>query len=190
VISGLVCLFYVHLEERIYERETCDEQPYRSSLDQSWFSGLQDLTVRDAHRVFRDGAVRVVHFNAPGDAYVAVIEPTHFITVCVGQLVIRREERDRVEAEQGSDGNSVANGIAFQHDDEFRDVRLGELRVTFGRFQAAVLKRLYEVSGSGDGWCFGKTLLAEVGSATKRMSDHNKPQPVWTSYIESDGRGR
>ena len=54
----------------------------------------------------------------------------------------------------------------------------------------AVVKHLYEASRSGDGWCFGKTLLAEVGSASKRMADVYKSKPVWTSFIESDGRGR
>ena len=98
--------------------------------------------------------------------------------------------RDRIEEAHRRAGNSVAAGIAFQHDDEFRELRLGQLRVSLGRVQAAVMKRLYEASRSGDGWCFGKTLLAEVGSASKRMSDVYKSKAVWTSFIESDGRGR
>ena len=104
--------------------------------------------------------------------------------------MIRREERDRVEAEHGRAGNSVADGIAFQHDEDFRNLRLGQLRVSLGRLQAAVVKHLYEASRSGDGWCFGKSVLAEVGSASKRMSDVFKSKPVWTLLFRSDGRGR
>lgn len=185
-----VRLYTVHLEEGIYEHDTRDWHPYRIPFDQSWFSGLQDLTACDAHRVFLHGEARVTHFHAPGDAYVEIIEPSEEVMVQLRQLVIRREERDRVEAAHRKDGNTVAEGIAFQHDDDFRHVRLGELRVSLGRVQAAVMKRLYEASRSGEGWCFGKTLLAEVGSASKRMADVYKSKPVWTSFIESDGRGR
>ena len=77
--------------------------------------------------------------------------------------MVRRCERDRVEAEHGRAGNSVAEGIAFQHADDFRNLRLGQLRVTLGRCRATVVKHLYEASASGDGWCFGKAVLAEVG---------------------------
>ena len=185
-----VRVYTVRLEEGIYELDTRDGQPHRIPFDQSWFSGLQDLSACDAHRVFRDGEARVTYFDAPGDAYVAIIEPTESMVVRLGQLVIRREERDRVEAEHGRAGNSVADGIAFQHDDDFRNLRLGQLRVTLGRLQGAVVKHLYEASRSGDGWCFGKSVLAAVGSTSKRMSDVFKSKPEWTLLFESDGRGR
>jgi hypothetical protein len=185
-----VRLYNVRLEEGVYEHDTRDGHRHRIPFDQSWFSGLQNLTACDAHKVFRYGGARVDCFDAPGEAYIEIIEPSEAVAVQLQQLLIRREERDRIEAAHQQDGNTVAEGIAFQHDDDFRHVRFGDLRVTFGRVQAAVMKRLYEASLSGDGWCFGKTLLAEVGSATKRMSDVYKSKPIWTSFIESDGRGR
>jgi hypothetical protein len=185
-----VRLYNVRLEEGVYEHDTRDGHPHRIPFDQSWFSGLQDLTACDAHSAFRDGEVRVVHFDAPGDAYVAVMEPTDFVTVRRSQLVIRREERDRIEAEHGRSGKSVADGIAFHHDEDFRDLRVGQRRVTLGRLQGAVVRHLYEASRSGDGWCFGKQVLAAVGSTSKRMSDVFKSKPEWTLLFESDGRGR
>jgi hypothetical protein len=185
-----VRLYTVRLEEGIYEHDTRDGHPHRIPFDQSWFSGLQDLTACDAHRVFLHGEARVTHFHAQGDAYVEIIEPSEGLVVQLRQLVIRLEERDRIEDTHRRAGSSVAAGIALQHDDEFRELRLGQLRVSLGRVQAAVMKRLYEASRSGDGWCFGKTLLAEVGSASKRMADVYKSKPAWTSFIESDGRGR
>jgi hypothetical protein len=185
-----VRLYSVRLEEGIYEHDTRDGHLHRIQFDQSWFSGLQDLTACDAHKVFRYGGAQVACFDAPRGAYVEIIEPSEAVVVQLQQLLIRREERDRVETAHQQDGNTVAEGISFQHDDDFRHVRLGEIRVSFGRVQAAVMKRLFEASRSGDGWCFGKTLLAEVGSATKRMSDVYKSKPQWASFIESDGRGR
>ncbi len=185
-----VRLYTVRLEEGIYEPDTRDGQPHRIPFDQSWFSGLHDLTACDAHKVFLHGEARVMHFDALGDAYVEIIEPSEAVVVQLRQLVVRREERDRVEAEHGRAGNSVADGIAFQHDDDFRNLRLGQVRISLGRLQGAVVKHLYEASRSGDGWCFGKALLGEVGSTSKRMSDVFKSKPEWTLLIESDGRGR
>jgi hypothetical protein len=185
-----VRLYNVHLEEGIYEINTLEGQLHRIPYDQSWFSGLQDLTACDAHKVFLHGEARVANFHAQSDAYVDVIEPTEEVVIQLRQLVIRREERDRVEAEHDRDGNSVADGIAFRHDDDFRNLRIGQLRVTLGRLQAAVVKHLYEASRTGDGWCFGKSVLAAVGSTSKRMSDVFKSKPQFTSFIESDGRGR
>ena len=185
-----VRVYTVRLEEGICEPDTRDGHPHRIPFDQSWFSGLQDLSPCDAHRVFHDGEARVTYFNASDDAYVAIIEPTESIVVRLGQLVIRREVCDRVEAEHGRAGNSVADGIAFQHDDDFRNLRLGQLRVTLGRLQGAVVKHLYEASRSGDGWCFGKSVLAAVGSTSKRMSDVFKSKPEGALLFESDGRGR
>ena len=185
-----VRLYSVRLEEGVYEHDNRDGQPHRIPFDQSWFSGLQDLTACDAHNVFLNGEVRVTHFHAQGDAYVDLIEPSEEVVVQLRQLVIRLEERDRVEAEHGRAGNSVADGIAFQHDEDFRNLRLGQLRVTLGRLQGAVVKHLYEASRSGDGWCFGKTVLATVGSTSKRMSDVFKSKPQFAALVESDGRGR
>lgn len=144
-----VRIYNVRLEEGVYEHDTRDGHPYRIPFDQSWFSGLQDLTACDAHAAFRDGEVRVGHFEAPGDAYVAVMEPTDFVAVRLGQPVIRREERDRIEAEHGRSGRSVADGIAFQHDEDFRDLRVGQRRVTLGRLQGAVVRHLAELARAG-----------------------------------------
>jgi hypothetical protein len=185
-----VRVYTVRLEEGIYEFDARDGHPHRIPFDQSWFSGLQDLTACDAHKIFLYGEARVAHFHAPGDAYVEIIEPSDAVVVLLRQLVIRREECDRVEAEHGRAGNSVADGIAFQHDEDFRNLRLGQLRVTLGRLQGAVVKHLYEASRSGDGWCFGKAVLAAVGSTSRRMSDVFKSKPESTLLVESDGRGR
>ena len=185
-----VRLYTVRLEEGVFEPDPRDGQPQRIPFDQSWFSGLQDLTASDAHKVFRYGEARVARFAAPAGGYVEIIEPSEPVLVQLRQLLVRREERDRIEALHGRDGNSVAEGIAFQHDEDFRILRLGQVRVTLGRVQGAVIRHLYEASRSGDGWCFGKTVLAAVGSTSKRMSDVFKAKPEAASLIESDGRGR
>ena len=180
-----------HLEEGVYELDTRDGQPHRIPFDQ--------IVVQRAAGSVGLRCPSGCSATARRGSSISTLQATptsrssnrpNRWTVRLGQLVIRREERDRVEAEHGRAGNSVADGIAFQHDDDFRNLRLGELRVTLGRLQAAVVKHLHEASRSGDGWCFGKSVLAEVGSTSKRMSDVFKSKPRWRDLIESDGRGR
>jgi hypothetical protein len=69
--------------------------------DHRWFSGLQDLSERDAFRLFRDGEVEVDQFAAPHPAYCHLREPTENITVRNTEVVVRREERDTVEQRHG-----------------------------------------------------------------------------------------
>ena len=61
-------------------------------------AGSLDLRRCDAFRVFRDGQAEIVQFEADDDEYAAVIEPTPSIVVLRRHLVVRKCERDRVEA--------------------------------------------------------------------------------------------
>ena len=185
-----VRLYTVRLEEGIYERDTRDGQPHRIPFDQSWFSGLQDLTACDAHKVFHHGQAPVVQFDAPGDAYVEIIEPTAAVVVQLRQLVVRREERDRIERDRKPlPRPATGEAEILKHSRDYRHVQLGELSLTLGRMQARIVRQLYRAGRTGDGWCSGKVVLAEAGSASKRMQDVFKSQPRWRELIESDRHG-
>jgi hypothetical protein len=97
-----------HLERGIIEIERGQE--FRIPHEQEWFSGIIDLQRRDAFRIFRYGVTEVVHFHAEDDEYAAVIEPTSSVEVHLDHLVVRRDERDRVEAVHKSAGQTVAEG--------------------------------------------------------------------------------
>lgn len=166
--------------------EVANGQSFRIPYRQDWFSGILDLRRSDAFRVFRDGQARIVHFGAEGAEYAALVEPTAPLDVRLEHLVMRRSERDRVEAFHGEAGASVADGIAFQHSEDFRQIRCGDLRLSLGQVQANVVRVLHESSRIDDGWRHGKAVLAEAGSTSNRMSDVFKSQPRWRELIESD----
>lgn len=185
-----VRLYTVRLEEGIYEPDTRDGQLHRIPFDQSWFSGLQDLTPCDAHKVFRYGEARVAQFDAPGDAYVEIIEPSEAVAVQLRQLLIRREERDRIERDRKPLRRPVPDEPQnLKHARDYRHVQLGELSLTLGQVQARIVRQLHKAGPAGDGWCSGKAVLADAGSASKRMQDVFKSQPRWRELIESDRHG-
>lgn len=177
-----------HLERGTIEIERGQE--FRIPYEQEWFSGVIDLRRRDAFRIFRYGVAEVHYFHAEGDSYTAVIEPTPPVDVYLDHLVVRREERDRIEAVHASAGQTVAEGIGFQHSSDYRHVRLGTTEMVLGPVQAEVVRLLHHAAMTDNPWCDGKTLLSKAGATSLRMSDVLKSQKHWRLLILSDGRGR
>lgn len=185
-----VRLYTVRLEEGVYEADTRDGQPHRIPFNQSWFSGLQDLTACDAHKVFRYGEARVAQFDATADAYLEIIEPSEPVVVQLRQLLIRREERDRIERDRKPLRRPTPDEPEmFKHGRDYRYAQLGDISLTLGQVQARIVRQLHKAVRTGDGWCSGKAVLADAGSASKRMQDVFKSQPRWRELIESDRHG-
>lgn len=177
------------LEGAHLERGTIQTQngfEYRIPAERKWFSGILDLRRRDAYRIFRDGQARLVQFGTDDHAYATVVDPTPPLEVGRDHLVVRRDERDRIEALHGAAGRTVAEGVGFEHSADYRSIRCGDLRFSLGRVQANVIRLLHEASRTDDVWRYGKAVLAEAGSTSNRMSDVFKSQPRWRELIESD----
>jgi hypothetical protein len=182
-----VRLFRVHIEKGIYEPDD-QHGPIRVPLEQTWFSGLQDLSPCDAFKVFRDGQASIGWFDAPDDdAYIVLIEPNEWIEVRRDWLVIRREQRDRVEA---SSKETLGLVDRFEHSGDYRNVRIGSLELALGTVQANVVRALHAAALSDQPWCVGKALLRGAGATSMRMRDTFKSQKEWPRLIESDNRGR
>jgi hypothetical protein len=178
-----------HLERGTLEVDRGQE--FRIPHEQTWFSGVIDLRRPDAFRIFRHGVAEVHYFHAEGDdTYTAAIEPTAPVEVHLDHLVVRRDERDRLEAVHQSVGQTVAEGIGFQHSSDYRSVRLGTTEMALGAVQAEVTRLLHQAALSNAPWRPGKSLLAEAGATSLRMSDVFKSQKQWRRLIHSDGRGR
>lgn len=183
-----VRLFGVEMEFGVYEERAAGKWlpvPH----ERRRFTGFQDLQERDVFRVFRQGQIDVAHFHAPDKAYCYLIEPTRTVSVRRDDLLVRREERDRVESQHAL----VRKGSAappLQQANDYREVRTAGLLLNLGPVQARVVKKLYEASTSSHPWCDGKLILGEAGSSSTRMADVFKSQPHWRRLIGSDGRGR
>lgn len=191
--NGLLALsvrvYSVHLEHGIQEEET-DGRMFRIPEERLWFQGLQDLLPRDAHRLFLNGQAVVHWFAAPPPRYCQVLQPSDGVLVLPEALVVRREERDRLEREQGLGPTGRAKRPVFFQRQNFREVVLGDETFHLGPKQAQVVRLLYEAASREVPWCPGQELLHAVQSSCSRLSDLFKTKREWRCLIRSDGRGR
>ena len=104
-------LFGVEMEFGVYE-EGSDGEWFTVPYERRRFTGFQDLQERDVFRVFRQGQVDVVHFHAPEKEYRYLIEPTRTVSVCRDDLLVRRDERDRVEVEACARAKRLGRAVA------------------------------------------------------------------------------
>jgi hypothetical protein len=171
--------------------EASQDQRVRVRYERSWFTGLQDLTTEDAFLVFRNGEADVREFHTGiAEEYICISTPSPAVRVRPEHLVVRRVERDRIEAKHRESGQSVAAGLGFQHSPDYRFVRLGEVVMRLGVVQARIIRLLHQAAQSPNPWCSGRSILVEADAASRRMSDVFKSQPDWRAFIESDERGR
>lgn len=183
-----VRVFGVHMESGFFE-ESADGEWFRVAQDRCRFTGLQDLIERDVFRLFREGQAEVGCFHAPEREYRDLLEPTETVWIRPLDLLVRCEERDRVESQhlivrKGSSPPSL------RQSNDYRQVHSAGLLFNLGPVQARVVKLLHEAATSSNPWREGKSILGEAGSASTRMADVFKSQPHWRRLIDSDGRGR
>jgi len=191
--NGLLALsvrvYGVQLEHGIEELEA-DGRLYRIAEERLWFQGLQDLLPRDVHQLFLNGQATVYWFATPPERYCQVLEPGDGVLVLPEALVVRREERDRLEREQGLGPTGRSKQPVFFQRQDFREVVLGDETFQLGRKQAQVVRLLYEAVSREVPWCSGQELLDAVQSSCSRLSDLFRNKPEWRCLIGSDGRGR
>lgn len=162
----------------------------RIRYERSVYNGLQELTARDASRVFRKGSaeVRDFHVAAPGE-YIGIVPPSAPVRVKPKHLFVRRAERNRIETKNGHPAQPIAEGLGFLHTPDYRYVRKGEALMMLGVVQSRAIRILHQAAGEEIPWRSGKTILGEAGATSLRMADVFKSQPDWKTFIESDERG-
>jgi hypothetical protein len=183
-------LFGVHIERGEYEEDAKGDW-FSVPMERTCFTGFQDLQERDVFRLFRDGEILAESFAVCEREYCHVLEPSTAVAVRLEDLLIRREERDRVEAKHSQLLKGVSSSPpALNHCNEFREITVDGHVFHLGPLQAKLVKRLHEVAYSANPWLDGKLILGEAGSGSTRMADVFKSQPRWRDLIESDKRGR
>lgn len=181
-----VRLFGARLECGQLERAE-NGQVFAVPFEQGWFDGLQDLSRADAHRLFRDGQVEIVYFDAPDGEYRCLIDGKA-LPVRTNDVVVRREERDRIEHDLRPGSGSGTNA-QFHHTSDYAEIHFGGIAYRLGPLQAGVVRHLHGAALAGKPWCSGKLVLRAVGSASIRLADVFKSQRHWRQLIDSDGRG-
>lgn len=184
-----VRVFGVPLELGDYE-ETHDGEHFRVPSEQSRFSGLLDLYAQDVFQLFRCSEVHLSDFRTPRASYATLYGEADPIFVMIGDLLLRREERDRFEAETGFSGAETGQQLpVFSASPDYQDVRCNGVRFRLGPIQAHVVRALHEAALADAPWQNGKAILQAAGSRSLKMSDVFKSQKHWRDLIRSDRRG-
>ncbi len=184
-----VRVFGVPVEFGDYEEVAAGERQ-RLPWEQSRFSGLLDLHASDVFQLFRCGEVHLREFRAPRADYAALYGGAEPVLILIGDLLLRRDERDRFEVETGfSAGGPGAEAQTFIASADYQEIRCNGHRFKLGPIQAEVVRALHEAAQAGEPWQNGKAILSQAGSKSLRMADVFKSQKDWRQLIRSDRRG-
>lgn len=155
-----------------------------------YYNGLLDLHVTDVFRLFRHGEISVGWFRTPKADYACFYGQRESLAIRKRDLVLRREERDRFEAETGFSGGAAGRHVAaFQASADYQDVQCNGHRFRLGPIQAQAVRTLHEAALRGEPWQSGKAILSASGSRSLKMADVFKSQAQWRRLIELNGRG-
>ena len=145
-----VRVFGVPLELGDYE-ETHEGERFRVPTEQSRFSGLLDLYAQDVFQLFRCSEVHLSDFRTPRASYATLYGEADPIFVMIGDLLLRREERDRFEAETGFSGVETGPQLpVFNASLDYQDVRCDGHQFRLGPIQAQVVRALHEAARRGE----------------------------------------
>jgi hypothetical protein len=129
-------------------------------------------------------------FRTPHADYASVWCDAEPVLVLIGDLLLRRDERDRFEIASGfAKPVAPARPATFWHSPDYQQVRCHKDCYTLGLIQAEVVRALHAAALTGAPWQNGKAILSAAGSRSLKMSDVFKSQTRWRALILSNGRG-
>lgn len=182
-------VFNLVVEFGDYE-ETPEGERFPVPFERGPFNGLLDLHAHDVFQLFRHGEVKLCRFRSHRAHYACLTGARECITVRQRDLFLRREERDRFEAETGFGGATAGPRPGnFHASDDYQDVRCNGQQFRLGPIQSQVVRLLHEAAARGEPWQNGKAILTAVGSRSLKMSDVFKSKKNWRALIASNGRG-
>lgn len=183
-----VRVFHAAVEFGDFEEDAVGQR-FRVPWEQQRFSGLLDLYACDVFQLFRCGELHVSEFRTPRADYACLYGEAEPIFVMIGDLLLRREERDRFERQSGfSSGGSAMEESTFIASADYQEVRCNGHRFRLGPIQAQVVRALHAAAQRDEPWQSGKAILSSAGSKSLRMADVFKSQKDWRQLIRSDRR--
>ena len=182
-------VFDMPLEFGDYE-EDIDGARFRVPHEQRHFSGLLDLHAGDVFQLYRSGEAQLNEFRHDRTGYATLICERAPIYVVIGDLLLRRDERDRFELKSGFQvPGAKQEGATFLHSRDYKEVRCRGYLFQLGAIQSSVVRALHQAALAGQPWQSGKKILTSADSKCMRMADVFKSKTTWRQLIKSDGRG-
>lgn len=184
-----VRVFGVPIEFGDFE-ETPEGEHFPVPWERTRFNGLLDLHAQDVFQLFRCGQIHVSSFRTDRAGYAVVQDGAEPVLVLIGDLLLRRDERDRFEIQSGFSGRSgTGEENTFIASADYQDVRCNGYRFKLGPIQAEVVRALHAAAQTGEPWQNGKAILSMAGSKSLRMADVFKSKKNWRQLIRSDRKG-
>ena len=147
-------------------------EPYKVPWEQSYYSGLLDLHARDVFQLFRCGEVHLESFRTPRADYAETWGDAKPVLVMIGDLLLRREERDCFELQSGfSSGGSAMEESTFIASADYQEVRCNGYRFRLGPIQAQVVRALHEAAQRGEPWSDLQLVQASDRRRKERVDD-------------------
>ncbi len=169
---------------------TPDGGQARVPWERTSYDGLLDLHAQDVFQLFRCGEIHVRAFRTARADYAAVQDGAEPVLVLIGDLLLRRDERDRFEIQSGFSGRTKAGDEnTFIVSADYQEVRCNGYRFKLGPIQAEVVRALHSAAQVGEPWQNGKAILSMAGSKSLRMADVFKSKKNWRQLICSDRKG-
>jgi hypothetical protein len=170
--------------------EDIDGARFRVPHEQRHFSGLLDLHAGDVFHLYRSGEAHLIEFRHDITGYAGLMYDHAPIYVVIGDLLLRRDERDRFELKSGFRApGTKQEAPTFIHSRDFKEVRCRGHLFQLGAIQSSVVRALHQAALAGQPWQSGKRILTSADSKCMRMADVFKSKTSWRQLIKSDGRG-
>lgn len=184
-IRSLVGRGVLKLSVRLIAQPACisfSEQPEGSEpcylpVEDSMFSGLGDLALRDAFQLVRGGAAQITHVLLPGSGRVT-LRKEDGIRLEYGDLLVRSDHAE--ELQRDVIGVSVKEVEAF----DYRLFVYADAEFAFTTPQARALEFMLRQTQAGAPDQHYTEILNAVGSSCQRLSSLFSRKPYWSRLLK------
>lgn len=173
-----LCVRVVAQPALVSEQElTTEGEPFWVPVEEKSFSGLADLTLRDAFRLVRDGEGRVKHLSLPGSRMLS-LRGGEGILFLQADLLVRPDHAEQVR--RNVLGVSQVEQEAF----DFRLFVYDGIEFSFTVPQARALEFMLAQARAGAPDQHYTQILKSVGSSSQRLSSLFSRKPYWTRLLK------
>lgn len=173
-----LCVRVVAQPALVSEQElTAEGEPFWVPVEEKSFSGLGDLTLRDAFRLVRDGEGRVTHLFLPGTRMLA-LRGGEGILFLHADLLVRPDHAEQVRC------NVLGVPRTEQEAFDFRLFVYDGTEFSFTVPQARALEFMLAQTRAGAPDQHYTEILKSVGSASQRLSSLFSRKPYWTRLLK------
>lgn len=162
---------------------TAEGEPFWVPVQESVYSGLADLALRDAFRLVRDGTACVSHLYLPG-GLVITLRSGDGIKFSQIDLLVRREHAEVLQC--SLIGAPLQRPEAF----DFRLFVFDDREFAFTVPQARALAFMLEQTRAGAPDQHYLDILNAVGSSSQRLSSLFSRKPLWKRLVRKTSARR